>query len=330
MNLGIDFAIFNNRFSGSLDYYNNNTYDLLFGVNIPTVTGFSSIQTNLGQLSNTGFEASLTYKVLTTKNLNWNATLNLWKNNNKIVHLTGQDVNQDGKEDDLVGSGLFINRSRYTIYDYQNDGIYGLNDTRLPGFTVGSYRIVDQDKTNTITDADRVFLGRREPAYQISLYNIFSYKAFSFSFFVNAIQGGKDGYLGNNNPMYFRDDNGTRNNYLSEINYWSPANPTGKYFRNISGSRSYAETNPLNYWQVRSFVRLQDASLSYNIASLIKGLKSQTVNLYVSGKNLITWTDWEGWDPEPVSTDGQNNAAGGLLGTRPVMRAITFGLNANF
>ena len=235
LNIGIDFTMLRNRLSGTLDYYNNNTYDLLFSVNIPTITGFTSIQTNLGQLRNTGFEASLTYKIMEQRDFRWSTTLNFWKNNNKIIHLTGQDVNPaDGIEDDLVGSGLFINRSRYAIYDYQYDGIYGLTDTRLPGFTVGSYRIIDQDKTNTITDKDRVILGRREPAYQISLYNIFSYKAFSFSFFLNSIQGGKNGYLGNNNPSYYRDDNGIRNNYLSEIDYWSPANPNGKYPRNIS------------------------------------------------------------------------------------------------
>ncbi len=331
LNLGIDFEAFNRRFSGSLDFYNNNTYDLLFGVNIPTATGFSSIQTNLGQLRNTGFEANLTYKIIDQKDFKWSATLNAWRNVNKIIHLTGQDVNPaDGIEDDLVGSGLFINRARYTIFDYQYNGIYGINDTRLPGFTIGSYRIIDEDRNNTITDKDRVFIGRREPAYQLSLYNNLSYKAFSFSFFLNAIQGGKNGYLGNNNPSYFRDDNGTRNNYLSAIDYWSPANPNGKYPRNISGARSYNETT-LNRWQDRSFVRLQDASLSYNLgATVLKKIKAQSINLYVSGKNLITWTKWEGWDPEPVSTDGQNNAAGGLLGTRPVMRAFTVGLNITY
>lgn len=330
LNAGVDFTMFQSRFTGSLDFYRNNTYDLLFNVNIPTVTGFGSIQTNLGQLSNTGVEAVLTYKIIDKTDFNWSATLNFWKNINKIVHLTGQDLNKDGREDDLVGSGLFIDKARYAIYDYQYNGIYGLTDTRLPGFTVGSYKIIDQDKTSTITDADRVFLGRREPAYQMSLYNIFSYKAFSFSFFLNTIQGGKSGYLGNNNPSYFRDDNGIRNNYLNAINYWSPSNPTGKYPRNISGARSYNELT-LNNWQDRSFIRLQDASLSYNLASgLLKKVKAQAVNVYVSGKNLITWTNWEGWDPEPVTTDGLNNAAGGLLGTRPVMRAFTVGVNITY
>jgi TonB-linked SusC/RagA family outer membrane protein len=330
LNAGIDFALFSNRLSGSLDFYRNNTSDLLYSVNIPSATGFTSIQTNLGELRNTGFEAALTYKIIEKKDLSWTTTLNFWTNQNRIIHLTGQDLNKDGKEDDLIGSGYFINRARYTIYDYQYEGIYNATETRLPGFTVGSYKIMDIDKSNTITDADRVFLGQREPAYQVSLFSTISYKAFTFSFFLNSIQGGKDGYLGNNNPSYFRDDNGIRNNYLTAIDYWSPSNPDGKYPRNISGSRSYNETT-LNRWQDRSFVRLQDASLSYNLASsLLKKAKAQAINVYVSGKNLITWTKWEGWDPEPISTDGLNNAAGGLLGTRPVMRAFTVGINITY
>jgi TonB-linked SusC/RagA family outer membrane protein len=330
LNLGADFTVFNNRLSGSLDFYNKNTKDLLFNVNIPTISGFSSIQTNLGQLRNTGFEASLTYKVFDQTDFKWSSTFNFWKNTNRIVALTGQDLNKDGIEDDLTGSGLFIGKSRYSIWDYQYNGIYNLTDTRLPGFTVGSYKIIDQDKNGTITDPnDKLIIGRREAAYQFSWYNTFSYKAFSFSFFINSIQGGKDGYLGNNNPSYFRDDNGTRNNYLFGINYWSPTNPTGKYPRNITGARSYNE-QALNNWQDRSFVRLQDVSLSYNLASagFLKKLGAQSVNFYVSGKNLITWTKWEGWDPEPV--DGANNATGGWLGTRPVMRAFTVGLNITY
>ena len=334
-NAGLDFTLFRNKLSGAFDYYNNNTYDLLFGVNIPTITGFSSIQTNLGQLQNTGIEANLTYKIFDEKVFRWTATLNVWKNSNKIKHLTGQDQNGDGKEDDLIGSGLFIDKSRWAILDYQYNGIYGVNDTRLPGFTVGSYKIADQDKSGTITDVDRVIVGRREPAYQLSLYNNFSYKAFTVSFFLNSIQGGKDGYLGNNNPSYFRDDNGIRNNYLSTINYWSPANPGGKYMRNISGTRSYNEVAGLNYWQDRSFVRLQDATISYNLTPVLKGLKAQAISIYVSGKNLITWTNWDGWDPEPIDNASTNNVTGGfstagVLGTRPVMRAFTVGVNITY
>lgn len=324
LNMGVDFAAFNSRLSGSLDYYRNNTYDLLYSVAIPGVTGFGSINTNLGQIRNTGFEAALNYNVIDKKDFKWSATFNFSANNNKIVTLTGVDANGDGKEDDLVSSSLFIGKSIKAIYDYQLDGIYQLNDTRIPGFPVGSVRIVDQNKDNDITQqSDRVFLGRQEPAYRMSLLQTFSYKAFTLTVFLNSIQGGKDGYLGNNNPSFFREDNSIRVNNLQGIDFWSPSNPTGKYPRNISGSRAKIEPN---MYQDRSFVRLQDVSLSYNLAStLLKKFKAQSINLYVSGKNLYTWTNWEGWDPEANDNDG--NPMGLIIGGRPVLRGFTVGLS---
>ncbi|SFD98273.1 TonB-linked outer membrane protein, SusC/RagA family [Chitinophaga sp. CF118] len=324
MNVGTDFTLFNNKLTGSLDYYRNNTYDLLYSVAIPAVTGFGNIMTNLGQIRNTGFEAALTYNVVKTKNVNWSATFNFSTNKNQIISLTGVDANKDGKEDDLISSGLFIGKSISAIYDYKLDGINQLNDTRIPGFPVGSVKIVDQNKDNDITQqTDRVFLGRQEPAYRMSLFQTFSYKALTLSIFLNSVQGGKDGYLGNNNPSFFREDNSIRVNNLQGIDFWSPRNPTGKYPRNISGSHAKIEPN---MYQDRSFVRLQDVSLSYNLATgLLKRFKAQTINLYVSGKNLYTWTNWEGWDPEANAADG--TPLGLVIGGRPVLRGFTVGLN---
>ena len=79
-------------------------------------------------------------------------------------------------------------------------------------------------------------------------------------------------------------------------------------------------------YQDRSFVRLQDVSISYNLASsLLKKAMAQSIYLYVSGKNLYTWTNWEGWDPEAVDNDG--NPMGLIIGGRPVLRGFTVGLN---
>lgn len=325
-NAGIDFTLLDNRLSGNIDAYFNKTTDLLYSINIPEITGFQSIQTNVGELRNNGIEASITYKIIDQKDFHWSATANLWANKNKIVTITGQDANKDGVEDDLVSSGLFIGKSRNAIYHYQPDGIYQISDTRIPGFPVGSVRLVDQNKDNDITpDKDRVFLGRKEPAYQISLFNSFSYKDLSLSIFINSIQGGKDGYLGNNNPSYFRDDNSIRNNYPARTNFWSPANPSGKYPRNISGSRAKIEPE---MYQKRSFIRLQDVSLSYNMTKLVKKVKFQALSVFVSGKNLVTWTDWEGWDPEAL--DLNNNPMGLITAGRPVMRAFTVGVNITY
>lgn len=326
LNLGLDFTLFNSKLSGSLEYYNNKTKDLLYSVAIPAVTGFGSISTNLGQINNTGFEASITGKIVDKGGFKWSSTVNFSANNNKIVSLTGVDANGDGVEDDLISSNLFIGKSIGTIYNYQLNGIYQLSDERLAGFPVGSVRIVDQNGDKDITPLmDRVFLGRAEPAYRVSLSNNFEYKGFNLSVLINSIQGGKDGYLRNNNPSYFRDDNSIRVNYIQGIDFWSPTNPTGKYPRNISGSRAKIEPN---MYQSRSFIRLQDISLSYNLGNLLKSTKAQSINLYISGKNLYTWTKWEGWDPEVNDNDTDGNPVNGLNnGGRPVLRAFTVGLN---
>jgi hypothetical protein len=81
-------------------------------------------------------------------------------------------------------------------------------------------------------------------------------------------------------------------------------------------------------WQDRSFIRLQDISLSYNLAPLVKKVKFQALNVFVSGKNLVTWTDWEGWDPEAL--DPNNNPMGLTNSGRPVMRAITVGIHITY
>ncbi len=333
INVGVDFTLLKNRLTGNLEYYNNNTNDLLFNVAIPSATGFLEIADNIGKIHNQGFEAGLTYKIIDKKNFTWSSTFNFWTNTNEIKTLTGVDANGDGIEDDLVSSGLFIGKSIQTIFDYKLDGIYQLNDTRLPGFPIGSNRIVDLDKNNDITAADRMFLGRREPAYQMSWYNSLTYKNITLSFFFNSKQGGKDGYLGDNTREYFREDNSVRNNELNEVDFWSPRNPGGKYPRNISGGRTkIAGTN----WESRSFVRLQDVSLSYSFSSkILEKIKANAISIYVSGKNLATWTDWEGWDPEALVPVFRNNRTidmpdGLLLDGRPALRAITVGAHITF
>ena len=320
LNVGVDFITLNNRLSGTLEYYNNDTHDLLYSVNIPSLTGFSSILTNLGQLKNKGLEASLTYQVLDNDRFHWETTFNIWRNTNEIVSLLGKDDDGDGKEDDLIASNLFIGRSIGTIYNYRAGDIYQLADDIPEGFYPGTLRVEDlngDDKWDA--EHDRTFLGRTEPAYSFSIYNTFSYNSFTLSFLINSIQGGKDGYLGNSLVSYSRGDLSLRQNQLYGIDFWSPSNPNGKYPRNISGSGTVV-TPPM--YEVRSFVRLQDISLSYSLpGTLLSRIKANRVSIYASAKNLATWTKWDGLDPEIGS-----NSAGG----RPVMRPVTFGIRVTY
>ena len=333
LNFGVDFSLMRNRLSGNFDFYKNKTNDLIFAVTIPNVTGFSQIQSNIGEIHNTGFEAAITYDVMKKRDFTWTTSFNFWTNKNEIVSLTGVDANGDGKEDDLVSSNLFIGKPISQIFDYQAGPIYQLTDTRLPGFQIGSLSVVDQNKDNVINASDRAFLGQQEPKFRMSLYNNFQYKGIALSFFLNAIQGGKDGYLANNARLYYRDDNAIRNNDLTAVEYWSPRTPDAKYPRIISGSHSTVEPA---MWESRSFVRLQDVSLGYNLpAKILSKIKAEAVNIYVSAKNLFTWTDWEGWDPEtlvPITANGvTTDQANGLrLDGRPALKAFTFGIRITY
>ena len=332
LNLGLDFTLLGNKLGGSLEYYRNTTNDLLYSIIIPTITGFNNIQTNLGELQNNGVEASLTYNFVNKADFKWSSTLNFWSNRDRVVALTGVDANSDGLEDDVLGSsstnGLFIGKSQGAIYYFENDHIYQVGETPISGFFTGSMALVDRDKSNSITPAaDRTHIGSQMPAYRFSWMNNFEYKGFSLMVFFNAIQGGNNGYLGNNTRTYFRDDNAIRNNDLVQVRYWSPSTPNGKYPRITNGSQPAQQPQ---YWESRSFIRLQDVSISYNLGRLFKQNTLQAMNFYVSGKNLITWTDWEGWDPESTVQNEPLIPYGLTTDARPTLRTFTVGLNITY
>ncbi|MCW3806932.1 SusC/RagA family TonB-linked outer membrane protein [Plebeiibacterium marinum] len=319
INLGIDFSLVNSNISGNIEYYNNKTNDLLFNVALPSMSGFNNISTNIGELKNTGFELMLTSRNINKQDFKWSTTLSFSTNKNKIIKLTGADNDGDGKEDDLIASNLFIGESLGTIYNYEVDGIYQLDDEIPAGYYAGTYRIVDQDGGDyEITTDDKVILGRSEPAYRASLMNKLEYKRFSLSIFLNTIQGGKDGYMGNNSHAISRGTNTLIWNYISDIDYWSPGNPNGEYPQSVSTPT----ITPRVYYD-RSFVRLQDVILSYYVPSkLLNKINVKDLSIYVNGKNLATWTSWKGWDPETGS---------GLdTGGRPVMKGYSLGFNLTF
>lgn len=324
-NVGADFGFFNGRLSGTVDYYNSTTTDLLWDVAIPTITGFSVVRSNIGKLHNQGVEITLNAIPVQTKDFKWNINLNFASNRNRIISLLGDDKDGDGKEDDLISSGLFIGESLGTIYDYEIDGIWQIEDeqngTIMNGFHPGEYKIVDQDGDGTITAAsDRKILGHTEPAFTMGIRNSFSYKGFDFSFFINVINGGKSGYLALNPVSIYYDTpgNATNLNWFDCYDYWSPSNPGAKFASNWNSPAVKAQR-----LESRSFVRLQDISLGYSFSpSLLQKAKIDALRLYVSGKNLLTFTSWSGWDPEM--------GLGINADTYPVMKSVAIGVEITF
>ena len=323
LNVGLDFGILGNRISGSIDYYSTNTKNILFNVSIPVMNGFSSVNSNIGKVANRGLEITLNSINIQRKDFEWRTALNFSRNNNRIVTILGRDDNHDGKEDDLISNGLFIGKSIGTIYDYVIGGKYQIGDNIPSGYHEGLYILKDLNKDSIITAAnDRQIIGHTEPAYSFSIYNEFNYKSWHLSVFLNSVQGGKNNYLGSINAkdqefgwQYYTM---ATFNTVKEFNYWTPANPNGEY-----SSLLYGDPIDPGIYRSRSFIRLQDVNLSYDIPqSILKKYSINKLNVFLSGQNLHTWTKWKGLDPE--------TGVGFQLGAFPVMRSYSFGINLTF
>ncbi len=338
INIGVDFAVLNSRIDGNMEYYNSNTNDLLWQQTLPQTSGFQNVFTNLGQLNNTGFEFMLHGQPLRRKNFTWDVTVNFTQNRNKVVTILGEDKNNDGVEDDLIASSLFIGKPIGTIYDYRTQGIYQLADEKLAGFLAGTYRVEDVNKDGKITPADdRQILGNTEPAYSFGIQNTVSYKQFTLRAFINSIQGGKNSYRSANFPYGYNGTpgNATNSNWFDFTDYWSPRNPNGihpnPWVPTPAGGREFVQ---------RNFVRLQDISLSYTLTDAVaKKIGAANCKLFVSGKNLLTLTNWKGWDPETNTTlypvggpaGGINTALGVTsINAFPVLKSYSFGLDITF
>jgi len=322
-NIGLDFGFFDNRISGNVDYYTSKTKDLLWDQVLPTISGFSTIKTNIGSIQNKGFEFQLNLVPIKTDNLTWELGVTYSQNQNKILSLLGQDLNGDGKEDDLVANSLFIGESIGSVYNYVEDGIYQVGDVIPAGFSLGGYKLKDLNGDGLITVADRTIIGRSEPDFQIGLSNNLTYKNFSLKFFFNSVQGS----LGRNDPWTSSNGNYsslslyTGSNRFSDIDFWTKFNPNAEF------AAPYTTTGNVQYspFRDRSFVRLQDVSLAYSLdRKLLEKTGLSAVKLFVSGKNLYTWTKWAGWDPE--TGQGLAVTSNGL----PVMKGISFGLDVTF
>jgi TonB-linked SusC/RagA family outer membrane protein len=324
INIGLDFGIFDNRLYGNIEYYNNDTKDILYNIQIPYLTGFSTVPTNIGKVHNYGIEFMLTGVLMRRADFEWEASVNFARNRNRIESILGFDNDGDGVEDDIVTNQLFIGEPQNVVFDYRIIGMWQLEDEQegeIPnGFFAGQYMIEDTNGDDVYTPDDRQILGYRDPSYRLGISTRVSYKNWGLYVFINSIQGGKNYYFADGSP--YTDGSQYKIDQISYSNasgwdYWMPENPNAKYRRLDIPSQFH----PSPYDQ-RNFVRLQDISLSYKFdRDLMDKIGIGNLKLYVSGKNLLTLTKWEGWDPE---------TGVGIRAGLPVMAGYTFGLNLEF
>ncbi len=307
-NAGLDFGFINNRIQGSIDVYSRNTFDLLLQRNISSVQGFRSIIQNIGKTANKGVEVAITSANLKTGDLTWTTSANAAYNANKIVDLYG-----NGSDD--PGNGWFIGRPIRTIYAIQYGGIFRTVDevaaspqtTSKPGYV----RVVDVNGDGKINADDRTFLGNLDPRVTYGLTNTVTYKGISLMVFIQGV-----GNVTKDNPLVddavFTD---VRRN-TTKKDWWTPTNPNATHWANDAN----ANLLNANVFENAGFTRLKDVSLAYQLpATITKRLKMSTLKVYLTGRNLATFTKYQGLDPELTNQFGL-----------PLQREFLIGLNAGF
>lgn len=324
LNLGVNFAIFSQRIIGSVDYYNNNTKDLFYKVDIPAINRYTTFPSNLGRLHNQGLELSITSYNIQKDNFSWSTTVNFSRNRNQLKELLGFDLDGDGVEDDLISEGLFIGESIDAIYDYEIDGKWQLGDDIPDGYDVGAHKPVDQNGDGVIKpEDDKVIVGYKTPSFTMGIGNQLRYKNWSLKFFIHTVQGGDKYYRGADNFKSFQIQNTEmhfRNIFPADVDFWTPENPNARYQRPNIQTASGLQGN---LYGDRSFIRLQNVTLSYNIPKkVLNPIGLNSGRIYFNGKNLLTFTDWNGWDPESNQTITRDG--------RPVLKGYTFGVAIDF
>lgn len=297
-NIGLDFSLFDSRIGGTIEVYNMNTRNLLVERALPIMTGYTSVWTNLGEVNNRGLEVTINTVNLRTKQFEWSTDFVFSKNRNKIVHLYGSDADGDGIEDNDVGNKWFIGQPVRVFYDYVFDGIYQKGDALPTGYSPGFARFRDLNNDGKVEASnDRTIVGQADPKYRWGLTNSFSYKGFELSFFINAMTG----WLGVFNELdyYFDSIDPIRPSNMFDSDWWTEEDPS-----NSRPSLEYRRsTLGHNWYRSRNFVRIQDVSLVYNFPSrFVTRHKLSNLSIYASAKNLATFTDWPGTNPETITS----------------------------
>jgi hypothetical protein len=308
-NYGVDFELLKNRISGNINYYDSDTKDLLLARNIPTLNGFSSILSNLGQVNNKGVEITVNTVNVKNKDFGWSTGFNFTTNKNTIEKLYGE-TDENGKELDDISNGWFIGKSLGAYYNYETNGIWQIGDAIPTGFRAGDFKIVDQNNDGIISpDKDRKIIGYNRPDWTFGFNTTLNYKGFTFYMLVNGSVGG----VRDNAGMY--DPSSVFNYRVRDqyIKWWTPEEQSTSV-----PSMDYQDSYSLNWLESTTFIRLQDVSLSYDFGKpVLERLKFGSLQLYISSKNPFLWSKWGGWDPETT---------GSGRGQYPTMKSVIAGV----
>ena len=308
--LGFDLSLFKNRISLNFDVYYNHTKDLLLERPIPSSSGFYSISSNIGQLENKGIEIVLN-TVNIDKAFNWTTSLNFAVNRNKVLSLyNDQPIDDMGRGGNRVEVGQPIG----IFYGYNCLGVDP---------TTGNLVYEDIDHDGIITSNDRVKTGDPNPDFTAGMTNVFSYKNFELSVFLQAIYG-NDIY--NGTLVYLESGTGEDNQTARMNGRWMKPGDITQFPREGDSYKSS------RFIEDGSFLRVKNITLSYNFRKdWIKKIGMKSAKLSATVQNLYTFTNYTGMDPEVNYYGGSSNIIIGTdFFTYPQSRTILIGLSLVF
>lgn len=325
-NFGVDFTLLNNRLSGTVEYYIQNTNDVLVAQSLPKTSGVTgTFMNNIGKTENKGIEISLNASIL--KNYNgwdWDVGVNLYANRNKIVALaSGQMYDK--------GNGWFVGQPIDVIYDFRKIGIWQQDEVDQVALYEGSTGEVGMIKVEytgeynadgtpkrmiqqgtTMDDDDRQILGSVDPDFQGGFNTRVGFKGFDLSLIGSFKSGGLLVSALHANQSYLNLNNGRRGQI--KIDYWTPDNPTNAYPKpgGPEESNNPKYVNTLSYFDA-SYIKISTITLGYNFKNeWIKKLSIEKMRLYVTAQNPFIFASpyysETGLDPQPNS-GGRENAA---------------------
>lgn len=348
LDIGADIGFFNDRITLTLDYYRMVTSDLLFEVRLPQYSGYPNQIRNIGEVENKGWEAMVATRNLTGA-FEWESSFNISANRNKVLSLPGgNDIFYGSGPGHMVGLGdtqvLREGEPVGSFYGLIYDGVYQEGDEFITGGGFEEepggekFRDIDgRDAEGNLTGQpdgmlnsdDRTIIGNPHPDFIWGFNNDFKWNNFDLNIFFQGSQG-------NDILSYTLLEldllSGINNATTEALNRWTPSNTNTDVPKAVAGRTRRVSSR---WIYDGSYVRLKNLALGYTLPnSLLERLNLQKVRIYVSAQNILTSTDYPGYDPEVnyQTSGGQNgNRNLGLdYGSYPNAKSYTIGLNIGF
>jgi len=331
--VGLDLGLFNNRIYFVYDYYHKKTNGLLYQIDIPYSSGFSNIQSNIGEFHFWGHEFTLSTKNMTGK-FKWSTDFNISFDRNKAIRLGTNNTPIGGNNEQNDYNRTAVGHPLGMFYGYVYDGVYMTwdeykNQPHHKTSTIGTVRMKDVNNDGVIDSKDKTYIGNPNPDFIYGITNNFSWNNFDASLVIS-------GSVGNDimDETYESTENidGVFNVRKCVADRWrSEENPgKGEVPRTMSGTTELFRYTNSRWVYDGSYLMVKNLTIGYTLP-VKKNPYFSSLRLYVTGQNLITLTKYPGMNPE-VSLSGASGLSnyGVDYTSYPISRVYTLGVNIQF